>query len=315
MDYFYEIDGPQSYRDVTGRMILCKGGGGGGGGPSSQTVTNTVQLPSYAQPYAEELMKRGADLSHKTYTPYTGQRIAGLSNNQIAGINQTQNQALNGFQGQGDANNLYQSTVRGDFLRPESNPYLQANLQAANDEITRSYNQATAPQTDAAFARSGAFGGSAYNQAVQGNQYNLGKTIANNTSQMLGANYLQERGNQLNAMQLAPQMQNMGYTDAKQLIGAGDIQRSYNQDLLNQQYGDWSAAQNQPYANLDVLQRAISGSVGNASTSMQTAPNPYQASTYANMIGGGLGGAGIAQSLGFSPAIGAGLGAGAGLLF
>ena len=139
--------------------------------------------------------------------------------------------------------------------------------------------------------------------------------LAGQLSNLYGQNYNNERTNQLSAMQFAPQMQNMGYTDAKQLLGAGDIQRSYVQDLFNQQYGDWQAAQNQPFANLDTLQRTISGSIGNAGVSTQTAPNPYRANPFASMIGGGLSGAGLGSALfgNTGGLVGAGLGAASGL--
>lgn len=288
-------------------FTFYKGGGGGGGGPSTVTQTTTQQLPSYAQPYAEQLMSRGSQLSNKEYTPYTGQRIAGLGSDTLNGIAKTESLAKYGFQGQNDAMNEYQKTVRGDYLNPASNPYLAKTAEA----IGQAFNNTTNSQNLGLQRTAGAFGNSGLMQKMSGDN----ATLANSLNQLYGNNYTQERGNQLNAMQLAPNMQNMGYADAKQLLGTGDILRSYQQDLLNQQYGDWMAAQNQPYANLDVLQKALSGSIGNAATTMQTAPNPYQANPFASMIGGGLAGAGLGQALGFSPAVSGGLGAAGGLLF
>ena len=95
--------------------------GGASSSPQTVTQTTTQQLPAYAQPYAEQLMQRGADLSNKAYTPYNGQRIADLNSNQQTGLGMTQDQALNGFQGQGDVGNTYQQTVRGDYLDPSMN--------------------------------------------------------------------------------------------------------------------------------------------------------------------------------------------------
>lgn len=353
----------------------------GGSSPSTVTQTTTQQLPAYAQPYAEQLMSRGAALSNKAYTPYNGQRIADLNSNQQAGLNMTQDQALNGFQGQGDVGNAYQQTVRGDYLdpsmnwglgavadqygnlangsgldmnnnaainkinslygstangsylNPSSNPYLQSTA----DAIGANFNKTTGAQNASMQRTAGAFGNSGLNEKMAMDNSQLAGSLNN----LYGANYTAERNNQLaaqgqignayqnqysqalqnqltakgaignaatnaynnarsdqlQAMQLAPQMQNMGYTDAKQLLGAGDVQRSYKQDLLNQQYGDWQAQQNQPYANLDTLQKAISGSIGNAGTTMQTSPNPYQANPYASMIGGGLSGAALGSAM------------------
>jgi len=271
-----------------------KGGGGGG----NTTTTTTAQLPKYAQPYATQLLERGAGLSNKAYQPYQGQRIADLNSSQQAGINRTQSQALNGFQGQRDVGNLYQQTVRGDFLNPDSNPYLQATFDTAAGRMAQAYKNGTAAQTDANFGRAGAFGGSAWRQQVQGNENAFGDALANLATNTYGQNYNTERNNQMNAMGMASGMQDLGYNDATKLIGAGDIQRSYQQDLLNQGYGDWQAAQNQEYANLDVLNKALAGSVGNAGQTFTTGANPYQTNNFANYLGGGLAGAGLAQSLG-----------------
>ena len=282
---------------------LYKGGGGGG----SQTVTQTQQLPAYAQPYAIDLMERGSALSNREYNPYQGQRIADLNSNQNAGIQMTQNQALGGFQGQQDVGDLYQQTIRGDFLTPDSNPYLQATA----DSIGRDFNRTVGAQNASMQRTAGAFGNSGLAQKMSMDNAGLAGQLNN----LYGQNYANERSNQLSALQLAPVMQNMGYTDAKQLIGAGDIQRSYVQDLLNQQYGDWQGAQNQEAANLDILQKAISGSIGNAGTSMQTSPNPYQANPFASMIGGGLSGAALGGQLFGNSTMGAAAGALGGLLF
>jgi hypothetical protein len=290
---------------LVGLFTLYGGGGSKSGG--SSTVTQTQQLPAYARPYATELMQRGSALSNREYAPYEGQRIADLNANQNAGIQMTQNQALGGFQGQRDVGDLYQQTVRGDFLTPDTNPYLRATA----DAIGTDFNRTVGAQNASMQRTAGAFGNSGLTQKMSMDNAGLAGQLNN----LYGNNYTNERNNQLSAMQLAPQMQNMGYTDAKQLIGAGDIQRSYIQDLLNQQYGDWQGAQNQEAANLDILQKAISGSIGNAGVSMQTSPNPYQANPFASMVGGGLSGAALGGQLFNNSALGAGVGALGGLLF
>lgn len=283
-------------QSLVGYLTLYSGGSDGGA--TTSTVTNTQQLPAYAQPYAEQLMSRSAALSNRPYTNYPGQRIADLNANQTSGINATSNQAQNGFKGQQDALSQYQSTVRGDYLNPSSNPYLQSTVNKAMSDVTNAYRSGTKPQTDAAFARSGAFGGSSWRESVANNERQLADSLGNTAMQMYGNNYLQERGNQMNAMNNVGTFQNVGYTDASKLIGAGDIQRSYLQDLLNQAYGDWTAAQNQPYANLDVLAKGLSGSVGNSGQSFSSQSNPYQASPFSTYLGGGLAAAGLAKSLG-----------------
>jgi hypothetical protein len=71
-------------------------GGGGGGGPSTSTQTGTTyssNLPEYAKPYYEELLKQTGKQVYKTdgggtvtgvqgFTPYTGDRLAGFTDQQ-----------------------------------------------------------------------------------------------------------------------------------------------------------------------------------------------------------------------------------------
>jgi len=53
-------------------------GKGGSSAPSSQTVTQT-NLPEYARPYFEDVLQRGQAQSNLEYTPYQGERLAGMS--------------------------------------------------------------------------------------------------------------------------------------------------------------------------------------------------------------------------------------------
>jgi hypothetical protein len=71
------------------------GGKGGGGGGAQETKSVTTNLPEYAQPFYEELLKQsgkqiyetdasGAVTGVKQYQPYTGQRVAPFSAEQQA---------------------------------------------------------------------------------------------------------------------------------------------------------------------------------------------------------------------------------------
>lgn len=60
---------------------MGKGGGGSQPAPSSQTVSNT-SIPSYAQPYVEDMLGRTAaltDINQNPYESYGGQRVAGFT--------------------------------------------------------------------------------------------------------------------------------------------------------------------------------------------------------------------------------------------
>lgn len=60
------------------------GKGGGGGPPPNQQVTSTTSnIPEYAKPYYTNLLKRAQAESYREYTPYQGERIAGLTPAQL----------------------------------------------------------------------------------------------------------------------------------------------------------------------------------------------------------------------------------------
>lgn len=298
---------------VQAGLFTLWGGGSGGGGSSTQTVKNepAAEVKPYLQPYIQQAWNN----SQSPYEAYQGQRIADLDPAQQMGMNLTSAQALNGFQGQAEGNNNYQAMMRGDFLNPDSNPYLAANVNKAMGDITNNYRTGTKPQTDAAAARSGAFGGSAWQQMVQNNERALGDSLGSTANQFYGQNYQNERNNQMQGLGMMGAMQNLGYNDSSKLTGVGDALRNYNQDLLNTQYSDWQEAQNAPYLRQEQFGNALRSTMGAGSSSTSTSSNPFKVSPVAGALGGALGGYGISSALGTNPLIGAGLGGAAGLLF
>jgi hypothetical protein len=59
-------------------------GKGGGGAPPNQQVTSTTSnIPEYAKPYYTNLLQRAQAESYRGYTPYQGERIAGLTPAQL----------------------------------------------------------------------------------------------------------------------------------------------------------------------------------------------------------------------------------------
>lgn len=311
--------------------------GGGNSVPANTTSTTQQELPGYAQPFAQSLLSRGYDLSNTPYQSYGGQRVADLTPEQQTGLAMTRERALGGAadvnaaRGQGLATSMgayfgaspsagmLQSTIAGDYLRPESNPYLAANVNKAMDDVSGKLN--------AQFNSAGGYGGSAHQETAArelgalANQMYGQNYLAERGQQMQAANlasgeFAQERANQMRAMGMAPQMGQLDYADASAMLGVGDVYGQRQQQLLNQQYEAWNNAINYPYQQLDVLSNALAGATGGRSTTTQTgAPIAYNPT--AGAIGGGLMGYGLgsmaANQFGsYSPYVGAGLGALAG---
>jgi hypothetical protein len=219
--------------------------GGGGSAPTSTTVQNT-NIPAYAQPYVESTLGKAAaltDTSQNPYQPYQGQQVAtftpmqnqafqNVGNQQIApqlndasnmaymtgqyGLGtqgtaaQLQNASLGyGAMAAGAGNQYAQQATNPAAQQAYMNPYLQASLQPALQEVQRQYD-ITGTQQMGNAARSGAFGGSREALMAAENQRN--KNTAMN--QMIGQGYS-------TAFDKANQAQQFGATLGLQGLQAG----------------------------------------------------------------------------------------------
>jgi hypothetical protein len=226
-----------------------------GGSSSGGSTTTTTELPSWAQPYATDLLQRGSDLSNTQVPQYGGQTVAGLSSTQNAGLNNVNSATANANGVASNANANYSSTVNGSspnianpytgnvsastaansFADPSNNPYLANSVNASNQAITQSFNNSVAPQTLAQFRNAGAFGGSAQQQATDNNNYQLANALSNNTANMYNSAYNTAAGvaSQNAAQQNAVNMGN-------QAVGT-NANNAYNQNLSANYFGQLGA--------------------------------------------------------------------------
>lgn len=317
--------------------------GGGGGGDS--TVTQKSSFPEQVAPYVDPFMSQALSVSMKPYQSYTGQRIAPFTDAQNQAFGMTQNIAnasnaqIGGAQNAlaGIMNGSNQISVGQNPLLGQNNPYLQQAIDAASQDVTRNFQNAVAPQTDSAFARSGAFGGSAWQQAQTDNQHQLTTDLGNiansmrmgdyNLQAQLGESGLnrQQQGqqqniaNQLAAIGATPGLSQAGYTNASALSSIGAQQQAQQQAGLDNAYNEWLNQQQYPYQQLGVMQGALSTLLGASGHDItQTSPNPNQSNPISGAIGGAAGGLGLAGSLAsaglISNPISAPIAIGAGLL-
>jgi len=232
----------QAFIKVGGKIMPQ---GGGGAQPTSTTVQNT-NIPEYARPYVETTLgKAGAltDTTQNPYQPYQGQQVAtftpmqnqafqNVGDQQIApqlndasniayqtgqyglGTQGTAAQLQNASLGLGamaanTGNQYAQQATNPAAAQAYMNPYLQASLQPALQEVQRQYDITGAQEMGNA-TKSGAFGGSREALMAAENQRN--KNTAMN--QMIGQGYN-------NAFQQAQQAQQFGANLGLQGLQAG----------------------------------------------------------------------------------------------
>lgn len=246
-------------------------GGGKGGGSQTSTTTNTPWAG--VQPYITDYLKQAQGQNQKPFDFNDGDQIAPFSPEQQYGLSMTTQRAINGSPVMNAAQGNAYNTLQGNFMSPDSNPWLKQNVDTALGDVQGRINSQFGNNN---------FGGTAHQEGLT---RDLGRTAAG----MYGANYDQERSRQMSAMGMAPQMAESDYRDAQALLGVGDARQGLAQSYLDQANGLFGANNNYGQQQLDAYGRAVSIGMGAGGTSSTTSPNPNQRSGIADLIGVGLG--------------------------
>ena len=295
-------------------------GGGSGGSGTQKYEWNENMAPHWAN--ALEWGKALTDPNGAgRYQKYPGQKIAFMNQDQGAAMD-----AVRHFVGSSGSpttkaadGSTYQ-TLTGHFLNGPganpyagqenkfsgSNPYFNQVLDIGQKKIVDKYQQGTAADTERAFQQAGAFGGSAHKQTVANNQGALVEGLGNYTAGMQNDQYQRsagleenrlgrasgafegERGRMMGAIPLGNQQQQLAFDRYKTLMGVGDINRSYQQDFLNQEFQDWQDSQNQQFKMLDFYTGLLGRAQGGVAPNMTTTQSGYRASPFSQLLGGGL---------------------------
>jgi hypothetical protein len=299
-------------------------GGGAGGSGTQKYEWNDAMAPHWAN-----ALSWGQALTdpsgYGAYDQYQGQRIADMNSSQHAGLGRVADIFSAGgtdasrAAGTQAASTLGNGYLTGTGANPFSarniyegdNPYFQQQLTSGLEDITNAYQQGTSADTTRLFNLSGAFGGSAHQDAISNNESNLARQLGDYTNKMrsgqfdrsaglydsyLGrgsSNYEGERGRQMSALGYGAQdlQSQLGLGNA--MLGVGDVYRGFTQDHLTQDYSDWQEMQNQQYRMLDYYSGILGRAQGGMSPNMtQTSPS-YSASPFSQVIGAGLLGYGM----------------------
>lgn len=129
------------------------------GGGDKQTTTTAV--PKEFRPYYTEAFGIARNASGQiSGKPYPGPFVAPTNPAQTGGANARLSALTSIDPSTGRSTiDLGEAMARGDFLRPETNPYLAANVDTALGQATRSFNRDLLPRLRAQATTSGAYGG------------------------------------------------------------------------------------------------------------------------------------------------------------
>lgn len=223
------------------------------GGSKTQTTTNQTVIPEEVKPLLSQYLSQAQSLSQQS------------PNNMLMrlGANDALAQSQNAYSGIDAAR---QGLMGVTQQTPGQNPYLDQVVNKSMGDITRNYNEAIAPETNANFARAGAFGGSAWQQANERNQRGLGEALGNTANQMRYQDYGDTQNRQMQAYGLLPSVSAAGQGVAQNLYGMGQN------------------VQNEGANQLGILGQAVGVGMGGAGQST-TGANPNYRSPLQTALG------------------------------
>lgn len=269
-------------------------GGGGSQAPATQTVTQSNEPSAIVKPYMEDILKKAQDAYGKTsQIAYSGPLSVDPNASQLGAVDMLKTLAPT-LTGQGNATtSLANRTIAGDFLSPDSNPYLQGQIDAALDPVSRKYTESIMPSIASSAMANDAFGGSREDLLRLEAGRNFANEAGNITKDIVGQNYANER----QAQMLAPQMLATGQQlnlMAPQVLGqAGQTEAGWANQDIQDAMTRYQLDQAAPWNGMDAYSSIVNGgNYGGTSTSnvINTAGGTSQLT---NTILGALGGGGM----------------------
>lgn len=246
--------GDSATRRCAGRVIY--GGGGGGGGKS----TTTQGLDPRLYPLVDTFTSQAQQVANKPWQGYTGDRFAGMNSDQTQALDMIRQQSQSGVQGQAEG-------ALGQFLQGgQENLYLTQQIAQAQNETADAYNRQVRPNQVMQAQQSGSFGNANVMDAQAKQDSQLQQNLGNIASSMRFNAYNTDQANKMQALGLSPSIQQAGYTNAGQLLNAGNVQQNQAQDQADFSYQQFQEQQNDPYKKL----QAMSGVFGTPGFQTQT---------------------------------------------
>lgn len=273
---------------------------GGGGGDTK--ATTTTEPPKFQTPYIKDVLGQAQTLNQQPGPYYyPGSTVAPANQNNIASIGMLANQAApysaNVAQQSGDAlSQLYASA------NPLNNPYFASTAQAMVDPATQALQRQVLPGIDSGAVLAGQVGSSRQGIA-QGNAINdYTRNLLNSLSQYGSNAYGQGLDALKSGLALAPQTSQLGAMPAQYTGAAGDMQRQYEQQLIDASQQRYNYYQQLPYDQLNYYAGLVGNPLGSRSSSIgpDTSPSGLQ-----SILGGAATGASLGAAI---PGFGAGAG-------
>lgn len=219
-------------------------------GPYGQGTAQQSSIPRYTtgrEIIGEEWIPGTGDIQY-----FQGDTIAGFTPEQIAAQEAISSRAGSGSPLLGASQEYLQDVIKGKYLTPDTNPYLQHYISKGLEQ--------TLPNWDTAAIEAGRYGSEAWGSG-------RGREMADVTAQVYGPAIEAALARQMEAAGMAPGLAREDYFDMIQLAQVGAEKQAMNQALIDAAREKWEFEQMQPWDRLARYSNLLSGNVGGTSTS------------------------------------------------
>jgi hypothetical protein len=253
-----------------------------GDGASTSTAPWAGSLP-----YIQQLLRDAqAAYAGMDTQGYQGDLYAQLTPEQLATIQSAMGMSGLAPEAVGQAFSLGQSMLAGDFLNPETNPYLQNYMNAATTGVTEQFQRNVLPSLASGAVMSGGYGGSRQGVAEGLASGEYTQSVSDMLSNILMQNYSQERQNQMNTPAFLSQALGMGQQGLNMGYQAGGTLQADQQAQLDEAYQQYMMRQNAPWQAMAPFWNMASQAAGFGGTGTQTqGSNPWGAALGGAMLG------------------------------
>jgi hypothetical protein len=279
----------------------------GGGNQSKATTTSTTQqqqtrgpIPGTEGLWSNVWQMGNRALGQTNNNPFMGNFVAQPGQDAQSGLNMLRGIVPMLGRGAEDVINLGQRTARGDFLSPDSNPFIRQVAEASLRPITEQLQQNVLPGITDQSISQGAYGGARQDLSQERAVKDWSQTGADATSRIYANNYANERQLQ----QGAPGMLAAGYQLAaapgQAMLSIDDLARGLEQMRINNQLAQHQEQQSAPWYGLNQQANLLSaGNFYNGSgTSSTTADNPNYVDPFTQMLKMAIGGTAAVAGIG-----------------
>lgn len=218
----------------------------GGASGSRQDSSSSTNVPRWQRRHLQDLYGRAQGVSQVPLEYYPGETVAGFDPATLEAQDMALSRAREGNPALNAAQDYTTASIQGQYLDPNSNPYLRQTYDQAAEAVGDQFNRITLPGIESRFARAGQSNSGQLLGARRIATEALGDTLGGLATSIYGGAYDAERGRQDAASRFAPTLAAEDYRNIDAIGGVGAQREDQQQRLLDDLIARFDFAQNEP---------------------------------------------------------------------